>query len=171
VLQQTASVGKRAGSLPDGEEVVIRLRPHARALVLPLLVLLVSLAMAGFVAARLPEGRWQDPGRWAVAAVTALAVLRGAVVPWLRWLATAFVVSDRRVTVRRGLLRRTSREVPLSRIADVEVERSLSQRLLRTGTLVLDTVGERGGLVVRDVPGVDDVAAQLADLLDLPEDG
>jgi hypothetical protein len=25
--------------------------------------------------------------------------------------------------------------------------------------------------VVRDVPGVDDVAAQLADLLDLPEDG
>jgi uncharacterized membrane protein YdbT with pleckstrin-like domain len=164
-------VGVRTGSLPEGEEVVIRLRPHLRALLGPFLLLLGALAVAGFVAARLPEGRWQEPGRWAVAAVTVAVVLRGAVVPWLRWLSTSFVVSDRRVGLRTGVLRRSSREVPLSRIADVSVERSLGQRVFRTGTLVLDTVGERGGLVVHDVPGVQDVAEHLADLLDLPDEG
>jgi uncharacterized membrane protein YdbT with pleckstrin-like domain len=161
-------VGRKPGSSSDGEQVVMRLRPHGRALAVPLAVLLVSLAVAGFAAARMPEGTWQAAGRWAVAGLTAAVVLRGSLVPWLRWLTTAFVVTDRRVTLHQGVLRRSSREVPLSRVADVGVERTLGQRLLRSGTLVLDTVGERGGLVVRDVPGARDVADRLAELLDLP---
>jgi uncharacterized membrane protein YdbT with pleckstrin-like domain len=158
--------------LPDGEEVVIRLRPHARALALPVALLLVTLAVAGFLAAWMPDGRWQTAGRWAVAGVTLLVLVRGALLPWLRWLSTVFVVTDRRVSLEQGVLRRSTRDVPLSRVADVGIERTLLQRLLRTGTLVLDTVGERGGLVVRDVPGVRQVAFRLADLLDLdgPDD-
>lgn len=142
------------------------LRPHGAALVAPALVLLVLLGAGGFGAGRLPEGEWQGAGRWAVAAVTAAAVVRWSVLPWLRWLTTELVVTDRRITVERGVLRRTTRGVPLSRVADVGLERSLRQRLLGSGTLVLDTVGERGGLVVPDVPRAREVADLVADLLD-----
>jgi membrane protein YdbS with pleckstrin-like domain len=148
------------------EPVRLRVRPHARALVLPVLVLLGVLAAAGFGAGRLPEGRWQEPGRWAVAVLALALLVRASLLPWLRWLTTALVVTDRRVVVERGVLRRTSRGVPLSRVADVGIERSALQRLLGSGTLVLDTVGERGGVVVTDVPRVREVAAQVEALLD-----
>jgi membrane protein YdbS with pleckstrin-like domain len=151
---------------PDDEEVLLRVRPHARALVLPLLALLAVLAAAGFAAGRLPEASWQAAARWAVAAAAAALVVRLSLLPWLRWLTTVLVVTDRRVVLERGVLRRTSRGVPLSRVADVGVERSALQRLLGSGTLVLDTVGERGGLVVRDVPRVRALAAEIGDLLD-----
>jgi uncharacterized membrane protein YdbT with pleckstrin-like domain len=152
--------------LPDGEEVVISLRPHGAALTVPVLVLLVALAVGAFAAGRVPDGEWQTAGRWAVAALTAAVVVRWSLLPWLRWLTTAFVVTDRRVTLQRGLLRRSSRGVPLSRVADVGLDRSLRQRLLGSGTLVLDTVGERGGLVVPDVPRAREVADLVAGLLD-----
>jgi len=151
---------------PEDEEVLLRVRPHGRALVLPLLALLLVLAVAGFAAGRLPDADWQRAARTAVAAVAAVLVVRLSLLPWLRWLTTVLVVTDRRVVLERGLLRRTSRGVPLSRVADVGVERSAVQRLLGSGTLVLDTVGERGGLVVRDVPRVRALAAEIGELLD-----
>ena len=64
------------------------------------------------------------------------------------------------------MLRSRTRDVALWRVADVVVERTLLQRAVGSGTLLLDTTGERGSLVVRDVPGVRRVAAELGDLLD-----
>ncbi|MFP5218302.1 MAG: PH domain-containing protein [Actinomycetes bacterium] len=150
----------------DDEDVVVRTRPHARVLTVPVLVLHVALALAGFAAARVPAGDWQRPGRALVAAVTLAVVVRWAALPYLRWLGTVLEVTDRRVVVEQGLLRRSTRSLPLSRVADVSVERSLGQRLVGSGTVVLDTVGERGGVVVRDVPHATRVARLVEDLLD-----
>ena len=161
-----------ARGLSDGEEVVLRLRPHGRALVRPALVLVAVMGVGGFLAAAVPAGEWRPAGRAAVAVVGALVVLRFSVRPWLRWLSSTLLVTDRRVQLRSGLLRTTSRDVPLGRIADVAVERSLGQRLLGAGTLLLDTTGERGVVVVRDVPRVREVAGTLTDLLhELHDDG
>ena len=144
----------------------LRVRPHARALVLPLLVLLVVLGVAGFAAGRAPEGDVQLPARVGTAAVAVLLLLRFAVRHWLRWLTTVLVVGDRTACLETGVLRRRRREVPLSRVVDVEVERSLPQRLLGSGTLVLETVGETPTLVVHDVPRVRALADQVADRVD-----
>ena len=144
------------------DEEVLRVHPHGRALALPLLALLVVLAAAGYAAARL-----EQPGaRWAVAGVAVLLVLRLSLLPWLRWLATVLVVAPDLVAVERGLLRRTRRGVSLSRVVDVGVERSLLQRLLRTGTLVVTTVGDGPVLVVHDVPRVLRVADRLDELVE-----
>jgi membrane protein YdbS with pleckstrin-like domain len=151
---------------PEDEEVLLRVRPHPRALVVPVLALLLVLGVAGYVAGRLPEADWRAAARWAVVAVASVLVVRLSLLPWLRWLTTVLVVTDRRVVLERGVLRRSTRGVPLSRVADVGVDRSPVQRLLGSGTLVLDTVGERGGLVVRDVPRVRELAAQIGDLLE-----
>lgn len=152
--------------MSDGEAVVMRLRPHGRALVLPAVVLLLALAAGGFAAARVPAGEQQIVLRTLVALAVLLVVLRLSAVPFLRWLNTTLTITDHRVRARQGVLRSRTRDVALWRIADVVVERSVGQRMVGSGTLLLDTTGERGSLVVRDVPGVLRVAAELNDLLD-----
>lgn len=152
--------------MSDGEDVVIRLRPHGRVLLVPVLVLLATMGAAGFAAARVPAGDGQPALRALVAAVALLVLLRGCVLPFLRWRTTTLTITDRRIRTRHGIVRSRTRDVPLWRVADVVVERSLLQRLTGTGTLLVDTAGERGGLVVRDVPGVHAVADRLGDLLD-----
>jgi membrane protein YdbS with pleckstrin-like domain len=144
----------------------MRLRPHGRALVLPAVVLVLAMGAGGFAAAAVREGQHQSLLRALAAALVLLVVLRACVVPFLRWRTTTLTVTDRRVSSRQGVLRSRTRDVALWRVADVVVERSPVQRLVGSGTLLLDTTGERGGLVVHDVPGVLRVAAELNDLLD-----
>lgn len=148
----------------------MRLRPHGRVLVLPAVVLVVAMGIGGFAAARVPEGEAQLPLRGLVALALLLLVLRASALPFLRWLTATVVVTERRVRARHGVLRSRTRDVPLRRVTDVVVERSLLQRMTGSGTLMLETAGERGALVVRDVPGVRHVAAELDDLLDAFDD-
>lgn len=152
--------------MSDGEDVVIRLRPHGRVLLVPVLVLLLTMAAVGFAAARVPAGDAQPVLRGLVAVLALLVLLRGCAWPFLRWRTTTLTITDRRIRTRHGVVRSRTRDVPLWRVADVVVERSVLQRLTGTGTLLVDTTGERGGLVVRDVPRVHDVADRLGDLLD-----
>lgn len=152
---------------------MIRLRPHGRSLVLPAAVLVVVMGAVGFGTARVPDGDQQAVLRALIAVGGLLVVLRLSGLPFLRWLSTTVTVTDRRVRTRTGLLRTRTRDLWLWHVHDVVVERTLLQRLTRSGTLVLETTGERG-LVLRDVPGVLAVADELAQLLgeleDEPED-
>lgn len=144
----------------------MRLRPHGRALVGPAVALVVAMGAVGFLAGLVPEGPWQGATRLGVAAAGALLVLRLAVVPWARWVATALVLTDRRVRLRTGVCRSTTRDVPLGRIADVGVQRTMLQRLLGSGTLLLNTAGHGVPVAVADVPRVQQVADELNALLD-----
>lgn len=155
--------------MADGEEVVIRLRPHGRALLLPAAVLVLAMGVAGFAAARLPDGEAQGALRALVAAALLLLVVRLSGLPFLRWLATTVTVTDRRVRARSGVLRMRTRDVWLWRVEDVVVERSLLQRLTGSGTLLLETTGARA-LALRDVPGVLAVADQIEALLEELDD-
>jgi uncharacterized membrane protein YdbT with pleckstrin-like domain len=161
----------RARSLAEGESVVLRLRPHGRALVLPAGAFVLVMGIGGYLAATVPGGGWQPAGRAAVVAVGVLLVWRLSVRPWLRWLGTRIVVTDRRVRLRAGLLRTSSRDVPLGRVVEVGVTRTLLQRATGSGTLLLDTTGDRGTVEVRDVPDVDEVARVVTELVDDLLDG
>jgi uncharacterized membrane protein YdbT with pleckstrin-like domain len=91
--------------------------------------------------------------------VVALLVLaRWSLWPFLRWLTTSYVVTDRRLITRRGIIARQGRDMPLSRINDVTFNHSgLLERMLGCGTLVVESAGERGQLVLADVPRVEEV--------------
>ena len=86
--------------------------------------------------------------------------------PFLRWLTTHFVVTDRRVLVRTGVLARTGRDVPLSRINDITFSHTFLERLLGCGTLLVESAGERGQVTLTDVPKVEQVQRQLYDLVE-----
>jgi uncharacterized membrane protein YdbT with pleckstrin-like domain len=139
--------------LLDGERVVLELHPHGKRLVVPVLALLLVLAATGYLLAVAGDGRLQV----VVAAFAALLVGRFSLVPFLRWRGTLFVVTDRRVVLRSGVLSRSGRDVLLSRINDITFSHSLVERLLGCGTLVVDAAGERGEVVLTAVPGVEQV--------------
>ena len=155
-------MGFNARLLAENEHIVLDLRPHVKALAQPVFVLLAVCGAGGYTIARFSE----PAARYAAVGAAALVLALFAVVPFLRWRTTHFVVTDRRVLVRTGVLSRSGRDVPLSRINDITFSHSLLERLLGTGTLVIESAGERGQVVLTDVPRVEQVQRQVYDLVE-----
>ena len=143
------------------ERVIARLRPHARALVLPSLALIALTGAATYLAVTLDE-LWMR-----LAALLAGLVLAALLwlLPLLRWLSTQYVVTTRRVVLSRGLFVRTRSEVLLSRSHDVTLRRSGLQGAFRSGDVLLNTGLDRP-IVLRDVPRADLVQAALGDVME-----
>lgn len=152
--------------LSQDEDVELELHPHWKALVLPVLVLLVVVPVASFGAARVPDGSAQPIVRAAIAAVAVVVLVATTLLPFLRWVTTHYVVTTRRLITRRGIIARTGRDMPLTRINDISFSHTVIERILGCGTLVVESAGERGQLTLDDVPGVEDVQRRLYELAD-----
>jgi uncharacterized membrane protein YdbT with pleckstrin-like domain len=152
--------------LQEDEEVVLDLHPHWRRIFFPVLSVPVVVALAAFAAAKLPDNSWRANGRWALLALAAVILFFTFVRPWLRWINTNYVVTTHRVVLRDGVLARSGRDIPLSRINDVTFEHNLIERLLRSGTLLVESAGERGQVTLTDVPRVESVQHTLYRLVE-----
>ena len=142
--------------LGDEEHIVLRTRPHWRRLIGPAALLVVVAGLFAFAVAAMPgSGAPREIGRIAVAVVAVAVLLRWAARPYLRWRTTHYLLTTERLLLRSGVLTHTGREVPLSRVNDVSVYRTIRQRLFRCGTIVIESGGERGQLVLTDAPDPD----------------
>ena len=141
---------------PD-EHVLLATRQHGRRLLVPVLVLLVVSPLTTFAVASV-ERRIL---RWLLLVAGVLLLLRYVVRPFLRWLSTSYVLTDRRLLVRGGVVSRWGRDLALSWVADVTYRRGLLGRLVGCGTLVVDTAGEGGRLVLPHVPRPDEVQREI----------
>jgi len=92
-------------------------------------------------------------------------------IPFLRWLTSTYTVTNRRLITRHGILTRTGRDIPLFRINDVAYEKGLIDRLLGCGTLIISDATEKAGVVLPDIPNVEQVQLQISDLLFAKNDG
>lgn len=138
--------------LADGEEIRLDLRTHWKALIGPLVLLVLLVA---FVAAAAVLTRDSDQRTWIVlgVAVVALALaVPGVLVPVWRWNSTRYVFTNRRVSNRYGLLTKRGRDIPLYRINDVAIEKSVLDRMLGCGTLVISDATDKAGMELHDVP-------------------
>ena len=150
--------------LADGEQVVLHRHPHFKRLIGPVLVLLVTTALASFAAAVVSRTGWDPRAQQVVSAVIAMIWL--ILVSWLAlrpffdWLTTHFVITDRRVMYRHGVLTRAGIDIPLARINSVEFRHGLVDRMLRTGTLVIESASQ-DPLEFHDIPGVEQVHSLL----------
>jgi uncharacterized membrane protein YdbT with pleckstrin-like domain len=98
---------------------------------------------------------------WLALGVLGLAlIVRFTVVPVVRWRTTHFVVTNRRVLVREGVFSRQGIDIPLSRINSVQFRHTFLERLLGSGTLVIESASDEP-LEFEDVPGVQHVHAML----------
>ncbi|GAA4712245.1 PH domain-containing protein [Pseudonocardia yuanmonensis] len=146
--------------LVEGERVVLHTRPHWKMLVLPVLVFLVVVAAASFLAALVGAQGWA-PVAWVVLAVVAVVLVgRFTVLPFVRWRTTHFVVTTRRVLVREGVLSRSGMDIPMSRINTVQFRHTVAERMLGCGTLVIESASDEP-LEFTDVPAVEKVHSLL----------
>jgi uncharacterized membrane protein YdbT with pleckstrin-like domain len=148
------------GLLVEGEQVVVHRHPHWRMLVVPVLVLLLVVGGTSFLAALVSAQSWAVWARLGLAAAGLALVGRFTVFPVVRWRTTHFVVTNRRVLVREGVLTRHGMDIPLRRISSVQFRNSLLERMLGSGTLVIESDSDES-LEFDDVPGVRRVHALL----------
>ncbi len=150
--------------LATEEQVVLHRHPHWKRLIGPVLALLLITAVAAFGAAAVSRTGWDPRARQVVSAVIAgiWLVLAGwlTVRPFLAWLTTHFVITDRRVMYRHGVLNRAGIDIPLARINSVEFSHGLIDRMVRTGTLVIESASQ-DPLEFFDIPRVEQVHSLL----------
>ncbi|GAA3119656.1 membrane protein YdbS with pleckstrin-like domain [Kribbella aluminosa] len=151
--------------LGEDEYVVVSTRTHWKAMIGPVLLLLVVAGLGAFLAAIVPSGSLQSPARIAILAVGVVLIAAFAVRPFLDWFFSTYTITNRRLITRHGVLTRTGRDIPLMRINDVSYEHGLIDRMLGCGTLHIESAGERGQVVLPDVPHVEHVHLQMSDLL------
>jgi uncharacterized membrane protein YdbT with pleckstrin-like domain len=150
-------VGYPENALATDEQVVLHRHPHWKRLIWPVLVLLLVTALASFGAAVVRQTDWDATAKkvvqLVVLAVWLIIVGWLAIWPFLNWWTTHFVITDRRVMFRHGLLSRSGIDIPLARINSVEFRHGIIDRMLRTGTLIIESASQ-DPLEFYDIPRV-----------------
>ncbi len=124
--------------LIEGEDLVLDLRPHPVALLMPALYTIVVTVAVGFLANWLGGPWWLWPGIWIV------AMLVYPVPRLIRWLTSNFAVTSERVIHRAGWIAKRSMEIPLEAINDVRFEQGIFDRIVGAGTLLISSASEFG---------------------------
>lgn len=133
--------------LTEDEDVLLDLRPHWKALVVPAFWSIVLWVGAGLLIARIESGI----ARW--------AIFGGALLVWwllagldiLRWRFTEFVLTNERLISRSGVIAKRTKEIPLERINDVTTSQTVLDRILGSGDITLESAGEFGQNTFDDI--------------------
>jgi uncharacterized membrane protein YdbT with pleckstrin-like domain len=157
-------VGYPDNVLAADERVVLHRHPHWKRLIGPVLALLVATAVAGFGLGVVNHTNWDQMAKNIVMIVLAVIwlILIGWLTLWpfLDWRTTHFVITDRRVMFRHGVLTRAGIDIPLARINSVEFRHGLLDRMVRTGTLIIESASQ-DPLEFHDIPRVEQVHSLL----------
>ena len=127
----------------EGEEVVLDLKPHWWFFFRDLIggTILFVAAVAWF--AWLADSNWTSWLGWPLA--LGLVVYAGMVVlDYLRWTYTHFVLTDRRVISRSGIVSKRGTEIPLERVNNIDFHQRLFERAIGAGDLSIESAGRDG---------------------------
>jgi uncharacterized membrane protein YdbT with pleckstrin-like domain len=155
-----------ATGLSEGEDLVLKLHQHWKTVLRPVLLLAATVVALLVVLLLVPSVRNAASARLALGAAALVIVVVFVAVPLLRWRTTSYELTTRRLRLRSGILTRTGRDFPLTRISDVSFAQGVLDRLLGCGRLVVESPGEHGQLVLTEIPRVQDVQATLFQLVE-----
>ncbi|MFC4243495.1 PH domain-containing protein [Gryllotalpicola reticulitermitis] len=155
------SSAAQTGSVAAPERVVARLRPHARELFWPSVALVVAAFGYGYLAERFD----QPLARGAILFGVLLWTLVFFLLPYFAWLSRRFIITTRRIVIRRGFFVRRRQELLHSRGYEVELARGPLQTMFSSGNLRITVSGETV-LIMRDVPKARTVQVALHDLME-----
>ena len=115
-------------NLLPNENVTYRARLHRIVYLFPVCVIIVAIAVA------IAGGPW-------IALGVGLIGLVLLVPPWIRSISSEFVVTNKRVLIKVGLIRRHSLELLLQKVEGIGVDQSVLGRVLGYGTITVSGVG------------------------------
>ena len=131
--------------LNDDEELLAELRPHWIFLFGPLFT-----SIAVWVGLIVLVILWQKAPGWTNYPILILALIPGL---WLlgrfvRWRSYVVALTSTRILVRQGILGRDTVQLRLQRITEVNIRQELIERVLGTGSLIIDVQGEDDSLTL-----------------------
>jgi uncharacterized membrane protein YdbT with pleckstrin-like domain len=151
--------------LDDGEQVIRNLRPHWRRVAFPIILLPIVAGVTAYLCS-LDKINNHKPLVYLIVVVAVVILIWWSARPLLGWLSTRYCVTNRRVLVRTGVLSRNGRDIPLTRVNDVSFQRTVIERMFGSGTLTIESAGERGQVVLKDVPQVEAVQRDIYRLVE-----
>ena len=116
--------------------------------------ILVSLLAVGAWAALTAGGQDVDATWFTV--VTGIGLVVTCLVGWIRRRTTRYLVTDRRIHIRTGLVSRHERTTHVDRVQNVNLRQGILQRLLGIGDVDWDTAGTDASDADFTFRGVDD---------------
>jgi len=131
--------------LNEDEELLAELRPHWIFMFGPLFT-----SIGVWAAIIVLVVLWANPPSWLNYPILVLALIPGL---WLlgryvRWRSYTVAITSTRILVRQGILGRDTVQLRLQRITEVNLRQTLIERLLGTGSLVIDVQGEDDSLTL-----------------------
>jgi uncharacterized membrane protein YdbT with pleckstrin-like domain len=129
--------------LADHEDLVMDLRPHWIALVMPIAETVLLIVAVILALAYMPDS-WPSAVRWGVAGLGIVLFLIHPLPRAVAWATSHFVVTSDRVIHRSGWFAKRSMEIPLEKISDVKFHQSVFERMIGAGDLILESPGEFG---------------------------
>ena len=125
----------------EGESVVLDLKPHwwffwkhiavGGALLVAVIIWSISLTNPPKV------------GNYAIA-IAIVVYVALVIVKYLTWTYTHFVLTDRRVISRSGIISKRGTEVPLDRVNNIDFSQKFWERLIGAGDLSIESAGKDG---------------------------
>lgn len=157
-FQAMALRGRR---LNEGEEVVLDLHPHwwylAGAVATTAAVIAGSITALALSAP--PAAGW-------VVLVALVASAAWLLLRYLRWRTSRFILTTSRLIERRGVLSRTSREIPVMGLSDITYRQTLFERLIGAGTVLVESPGKDSPEYFPDLPRPARVQNEIFRLMD-----
>jgi uncharacterized membrane protein YdbT with pleckstrin-like domain len=151
-----------APKLNPGEQVIFEGHPSWRSILgfyVKGILVTAAVALAVALVTSLIEDEADTGLVWIVALVgVALTVLVG----FVKRIATDYVITDRRLHIKRGIISRTIQETRLVRVQNVNYNQSVLQRILQIGDVDFDTAaGDDYNFVFSGVAQPEDVVHQV----------
>jgi uncharacterized membrane protein YdbT with pleckstrin-like domain len=144
--------------LAEHETLVFDLKPHWIALAPSAMWTLLIAVIAGFAMTWIDDPSWSDLAILGVALVLFFFL---AVVPFLRWMYTNFVLTSDRLITRSGIIAKHSKEIPLETINDVTFGQRVLERIIGAGDLIIESAGESGQNRFTDIRAPEQVQLEI----------
>jgi uncharacterized membrane protein YdbT with pleckstrin-like domain len=156
--------------LARDEEVVEHLHPHWITLVPAVFSFIVICGLSGVAIAFLPSSSTHHTAHQylllAIGALALLLIIWLVLGPVIRVRSTHYVITTHRVLIRRGVLNHVGRDITLARINDVAYEQSIWDRIVRSGSLTIESAGEHGQETLVNMPRADEIQQTLNRLVE-----
>jgi uncharacterized membrane protein YdbT with pleckstrin-like domain len=156
--------------LADDEEIVEHLHPHWITLVSAVTWFVLLCGLSGIGIAFLPDSHTHHNAHqillWLIIGLALVLLIWLVLAPIIVWRSTHYVFTTHRVLIRRGVLKHVGRDITLGRISDVGFEQTLWDRLVKAGTLKIESAGENGQETLVNIPRADLMQQTLNQLIE-----
>jgi membrane protein YdbS with pleckstrin-like domain len=146
--------GARRDDLAPNETVIFTLRPTLIFVmvryVIAVLILMAAAALMGVLHSAWP-GTVSNTLSFVVILAVGLIAFSSPVYKHVLRRREVYTLTNHKLEMRYGLLSKTVRNIPLSKIQDVTVSASFWQRLINIGDIEIDSASEMGKIILDDI--------------------